>query len=134
MPLEREPLFQQFAVEVDINIGDDELVQTLAYWVRSDEERLRRAEHGQFIALSHFTYDDNVDGLIAAYRDVRRNRFGLKFVQPFSLGCSVNGRLKDGANPWFSCDYTYSEGCHAEPLPFFRLPPPSSSSTNQSEP
>jgi hypothetical protein len=110
MPLEREPVFQQFVVEVcggtEKNCSDETLLTQLSYWLSHSAEREERAQRGQLLALQHFTYDDNVDSLIAAAQDVKRGRFGLKFTHPFTVGCAATGRVTQ-----YACEYG-SFFCH----------------------
>jgi hypothetical protein len=117
MPQERQPLFSQFIVEVtqDHMRVEEALVRLVEYWLDHDEERKQRASLGQYLALSQMTFDDDVDGLIHAFSDYKRKRFGIKLWHPISVGCSVVGR-----EPKSSCNFERSGWCQPEPLE----PPP----------
>jgi len=58
--------------------------------------------------LRYWAFDNNVDGLIAAWREYKAGRYGLLFTHDFQVGCTVVGR-----NPHGSCNYEKSDWCAA---------------------
>jgi glycosyltransferase involved in cell wall biosynthesis len=57
LPLLPPPGFEDFVVPVDFDMSDDELVETVHYWLDNEDERAERAERGRQIVLENYTQD-----------------------------------------------------------------------------
>jgi hypothetical protein len=119
IPLDEASTYRDIIVPLAMNSTDEELADTIAWWLVNDDARRLWAHRAQAVCRERLTVRRYADVLLDAFEDFERKQFGVVVQTSLRLGCrAVQAWLRDelvGPNAW--CDTTFADYSHYGELP-----------------
>lgn len=99
IPAERQGEFRKYVVEIDLDDTPESISAKVNYYLKNNQERVKRARIGQQISMANYTYDSFVNRLIDGWNRFKKGQRGMYLPHPFEM-----------IKPW--CVFT-----HSSPVP-----------------